>query len=195
MNPAPNLILIGPMGAGKTSIGRRLAERFGLRFVDLDRDIELDAGRSIPDLFANEGEAGFRLRERSRLAARLRESGLLIATGGGAVLDADNRRDMRSHGFVVHLHVSTDEQLTRLARDRSRPLLNTPDRAEVLQRLAAERAPLYAETADLRFEPGGLTLADACGKLAVLLRDRWQLAPHSPSTQPPDPSPTQTTSA
>jgi shikimate kinase len=195
MNPAPNLILIGPMGAGKTSIGRRLAERFGLRFVDLDRDIELDAGRSIPDLFANEGEAGFRLRERSRLAARLRESGLLIATGGGAVLDADNRRDMRSHGFVVHLHVSTDEQLTRLARDRSRPLLNTPDRAEVLQRLAAERAPLYAETADLRFEPGGLTLTDACGKLAVLLRDRWQLAPHSPSTQPPDPSPTQTTSA
>jgi shikimate kinase len=177
MNPAPNLILIGPMGAGKTSLGRRLAERFGLRFVDLDRDIEIEAGQKIPAIFASEGEAGFRRRERERLAARLQDHDTLIATGGGAVLDAENRAGMRAHGFVVHLHVGIEEQLARLARDRSRPLLTTEDRGEVLRRLAAERGPLYSEIADLRFEPGGLNLADACGKLAVLLRDSWQIAP------------------
>lgn len=180
MNPAPNLILIGPMGAGKTSIGRRLAERFGLRFVDLDRDIEIEAGRKIPEIFSTEGEASFRRRERERLALRLRDHETLIATGGGAVLDPDNRAAMRAHGFVVHLHVGVDEQLARLARDRSRPLLAVDDRKAVLRRLAAERAPLYAEIADLRFEPAGLALPDACGKLAVLLRDRWRIAPPPP---------------
>jgi shikimate kinase len=178
MNPAPNLILIGPMGAGKSAIGRRLAERFGLRFVDLDRQIEIEAGRKIPDIFAVEGEVGFRRRERERLAECLLERELLIATGGGAVLDADNRAGMRTRGFVVHLDVGIEEQLMRLANDRQRPLLaGEDDRAEVLRRLAAVRGPLYAEIADLRFEPTGLKLAEACGKLAVLLRDRWRIAP------------------
>ncbi len=177
MNPAPNLILIGPMGAGKTSIGRRLAERFGLRFIDLDRDIEVETGRKISEIFATEGEAAFRRHERERLAACLQDRDTLIATGGGAVLDPENRIGMRAHGFVVHLHVGIDEQLARLARDRTRPLLAAADRGDVLRRLAAERGPLYAEIADLRFEPTGLNLPDACGRLAVLLRDRWQIAP------------------
>ncbi len=185
MNPAPNLILIGPMGAGKTSIGRRLADRFGLHFIDLDRDIEIEAGRKIPEIFATEGEASFRQRERERLALHLQNRDTLIATGGGAVLDAQNRAGMRAHGFVVHLHVGIDEQLARLARDRSRPLLATADRGDVLRRLAAERGPLYAEIADLRFEPGGLTLPDACGRLAVLLRDNWLIPPPPiPQTAP-----------
>jgi shikimate kinase len=182
MNPAPNLILIGPMGAGKSAIGRRLAERFGLRFVDLDRDIETEAGRKIPDIFAIEGEAGFRRRERERLAACLQAHEILIATGGGAVLDADNRAAMRARGFVVYLDIGVEEQLARLARDRQRPLLaGQEDRGEVLRRLAATRGPLYAEIADLRFEPNGLKLAEACGELAVLLRDRWRIAPPSTS--------------
>ncbi len=185
MNPAPNLILIGPMGAGKTSIGRRLADRFSLRFIDLDREIEIEAGRKIPEIFSVEGEASFRRRERDRLAASLQNRGILIATGGGAVLNADSRADMRAHGFVVHLHVGIDEQLARLARDRSRPLLATDDRVEVLRRLAAERGPLYTEIADLRFEPTGLTLPDACGRLAVLLRDHWHISPHSPTQTAP----------
>jgi shikimate kinase len=185
MNPALNLILIGPMGAGKSSLGRRLADRFGLRFIDLDHEIEIEAGQKIPKIFANEGEAGFRRRERDCLAMHLQDDQTLIATGGGAVLDADNRIGMRTRGFVVHLHVPVEEQLARLARDRSRPLLATDDRGEVLRRLAAERGPLYAEIADLRFEPAGLTLADACGKLAVLLRDHWQIAPPPlPQTAP-----------
>jgi shikimate kinase len=185
MNPAPNLILIGPMGAGKTSIGRRLADRFGLRFVDLDREIEIEAGRKIPEIFSVEGEASFRRREHDCLAAWLEKQAVLIATGGGVVLDADNRVGIRNHGFVVHLHIGIDEQLARLARDRSRPLLATQDRSEVLRRLAAERSPLYAEIADLRFEPTGLTLPDACGRLAILLRDRWQIAPLSPTHTAP----------
>ena len=185
MNPAPNLILIGPMGAGKTSIGRRLADRFGLRFVDLDREIEIEAKRKIPEIFSAEGEASFRRREHDCLATWLQRQDVLIATGGGAVLDADNRVGIRNHGFVVYLHIGIDEQLARLARDRSRPLLATQDRSEVLRRLAAERSPLYTEIADLRFEPTGLTLPDACGRLAILLRDRWQIAPHPPSETAP----------
>ncbi len=179
MNPAPNLVLIGPMGAGKTSVGRRVAERFGLRFVDLDREIEIDAGTKIATIFSCEGEAGFRHRERELLAHALQGSDALIATGGGAVLDPDNRALMRERGFVVHLHVGIDEQLSRLARDRSRPLLAVNDRAEVLTRLANERGPLYTDTADLRFEPTGLSLAEACAALALQLRQQWQQSPHS----------------
>ena len=92
MNPAPNLVLVGPMGAGKSSIGRRLAGRFGLAFVDLDREVEQRTGATIPTIFECEGEAGFRLREREVLADLLAGEGLLLASGGGAVLDPDNRR-------------------------------------------------------------------------------------------------------
>lgn len=184
MNPASNLILVGPMGAGKSALGRRLAERFGLRFVDLDHAIETAAGRNIPAIFAAEGEAAFRALERAKLAELLAGDGLLLATGGGAVLDAGNRACMRERGFVVHLHVDLDTQLQRLASDRKRPLLAVPDREAVLRRLAEERAPLYAEVADLRFVSRAGALGDACGRLSVLLRDRWSPAiPHTTDTE------------
>jgi shikimate kinase len=174
MNPAPNLVLVGPMGAGKTSIGRRLAESLGLAFVDADRDIELRTGAAVGTIFECEGETGFRARERAALAALLVAGGQVVSTGGGAVLDADNRRRMRERGFVVHLQVSVEGQLQRLARDRTRPLLQREDREDVLRTLASARAALYAEVADLSFDTDGLAPAEAATALLRLLDDRWQ---------------------
>ena len=174
MNPASNLILVGPMGAGKTCIGKRLAEHFGLRLVDADREIEQQAGTSINTIFEHEGEAGFRARERAALATLLREDGLVVATGGGAVLDADNRRLLRERGFVVHLYVSVPQQLERLARDRSRPLLARGDREDVLRALSELRAPLYREVADLYFDTDACNSQEAAMRLAQQLTTQWQ---------------------
>jgi shikimate kinase len=179
MNPSPNLVLVGPMGAGKTSIGRRLAERFSLPFADADRRIEAQTGASVSTIFDCEGEAGFRARERALLAELLAGSGHVIATGGGAVLDPDNRRMLRERGFVVHLHAEVPAQLERLARDRTRPLLQRGDREAVLYRLAAERAPLYAEVADLRYDTSHQSCSEAAGVLAQLLAAHWHRAAES----------------
>jgi shikimate kinase len=174
MNSASNLILVGPMGAGKTSIGRRLAEQLQLAFVDADRDIELRTGAAVGTIFECEGEAGFRARERAALAELFAGDGRVIATGGGAVLDPANRERMRQRGFVVHLDVGVAAQLQRLARDRTRPLLQRDDREQVLRELSAARAALYAEVADLRFDTDGLTAVDAACALLGMLEGRWQ---------------------
>lgn len=174
MNPAPNLVLVGPMGAGKTSIGRRLSELLGLAFVDADRDIELRTGAAVGTIFECEGEAGFRARERNALQELLRGRDQVISTGGGAVLDPCNRECMRNHGYVVHLQVSVEGQLQRLARDRTRPLLQREDREQVLREIAAARGPLYSGIADLQFDTDGLASAEAAVALARLLQARWQ---------------------
>lgn len=174
MDTAPNLVLIGPMGAGKSSIGRHLAERYGLAFVDADREIEARTGAPVATIFDCEGETGFRDRERAVLADLLDADGAVIATGGGAVLDAGTRRLLRERGFVVHLHVSVDQQLRRLARDRTRPLLAGEDREAVLLKLAREREPLYADTADLRFDTGNTGAAEAATRLHALLQTHWR---------------------
>ncbi len=173
MDSAPNIVLVGPMGAGKSSVGRRLADRFGLAFVDADSEIEARTGATIPTIFDCEGEAGFRAREAATLADLLQREGLVIATGGGAVLDAGSRRRMRERGFVVHLKVSLERQLDRLARDRSRPLIAGDDRRQVLERLSAQRAPLYAEVADLHFDTDTLFPPQAAARIARLLDARW----------------------
>jgi shikimate kinase len=173
MNPAPNLVLVGPMGAGKTSIGRRLAERFDLAFVDADREIEAQAGASIATIFECEGESGFRARERATLARLIAGDAQVIATGGGAVLDAGTRALLRSRGFVVHLQVSVGGQLQRLSRDRVRPLLQQGDREQILRDLAAARAPLYNEVADLVFDTEGLAAGDAARHLGERLQASW----------------------
>lgn len=173
MDSAPNLVLVGPMGAGKTSIGRRLAERMALDFVDADHVIEERTGTSVATIFECEGEAGFRARESATLADLLAGEDRLVATGGGVVLDAGNRALLRARGFVVHLHVGVPGQLQRLARDRTRPLLQRPDREEVLRQMAALRDPLYAQAADLRFDTTGLAPDAAATQLAALLEARW----------------------
>ena len=174
MTPSTHLVLVGPMGAGKSSLGKRLAKTLGLAFVDLDHAIEARAGMDIPAIFAGEGEPGFRRREREALAEVLAREACVLATGGGAVLDADNRTLMRQRGFVVHLQIDVEEQLARLASDQSRPLLAGADRTEVLTRLAAARAPLYAEVADLTFSPTGMSRSEATERLADRLEPLWQ---------------------
>ena len=173
MNPAANLVLVGPMGAGKTTLGCALAERLGLRLFDLDREVELAAGASVTELFAREGEACFRAHEKARLAELLAGDGALIATGGGAVLDADNRRALRARGFVVYLPVDVATQLARLAGDHTRPLLARPDREQVRQDLTAVRTPLYLEVADMVFDTTGLAAEDAAARLADRLATQW----------------------
>ncbi|MGF1528583.1 MAG: shikimate kinase AroK [Candidatus Competibacterales bacterium] len=143
-----NLILVGPMGAGKTTIGRRLATALQWAFCDSDREIERRTGVSIPLIFELEGEAGFRAREKTVLEELCRRQSTVIATGGGAVLDAANRRCLKASGRVIYLRVSVDEQLRRLARDNQRPLLQTDDPRRRLETLAAQREPLYREIAD-----------------------------------------------
>lgn len=167
------------MGAGKSALGRRLAQARGLPFVDLDREIERRAGADIPAIFAHEGEAGFRRREREALADALDGAGSVLATGGGAILDAGSRARMRERGFVVHLTIGLEEQLARLARDRSRPLIAGDDREAVLRRLAVERAPLYAEVADLVFPTDDGDPGDAAMRLAQRLDTLWPPRPSS----------------
>lgn len=174
MRCAPNLVLVGPMGSGKSCVGRRLAERFALTFVDTDREIEARTGADVATIFDCEGEAGFRARERAMLAELLAAADTVIATGGGAILDPGTRGLLRERGFVVHLHVGLARQLQRLARDRSRPLLAGDDREAVLRRLAEMREPLYAETADLRFDTDELTPAEAAVRLGHLLETQWR---------------------
>ena len=162
------------MGAGKTSNGRKLAERLGLAVVDCDHALEARTGATVPVIFELEGEPGFRAREAALIADVMQGTHQVVATGGGAVLDPDNRRALCERGFVVYLQVSVDQQLERLARDRSRPLLAVPDRRERLEALALQRGPLYAGMADLPFNADGLAVATAAERLYTELSSQWR---------------------
>ena len=175
MNPAPNLIFIGPMGAGKTTVGRHVAELLSMPFHDLDHEIELHTGAAISLVFDLEGEAGFRKRETATLAEIAAANGIVLSTGGGAVLLEANRRVLRERGFVIWLDATIEAQLARLARDRQRPLLNAPDRRGRLEHLATERNPLYAEIADLRIASAGTgNSATTARQIVGLLETHWQ---------------------
>lgn len=175
--PPRNLALIGPMGAGKSSIGQRLAGALGLQFVDADRALEAHLGCRIADIFDYEGEAGFRRRESALLAQLMQHSGQLLATGGGVVLEADNRARLRQNSLVVYLAVDVAEQSRRLAHDTRRPLLQTADREATLRQLARQRAPLYAQTAHLCFDTSGHDRESACQTLLERLLPYWSLHP------------------
>ncbi|MDW8480042.1 MAG: shikimate kinase [Xanthomonadales bacterium] len=172
MPRAANLVLIGPTGAGKSSVGRCLARRLGLAFADADGEIEARAGVTIAMIFELEGEAGFREREHRVLAELCAGRGQVIATGAGAVLREENRRLLRDAGVVVMLEVSVAEQLRRLARDRDRPLLAVADRRAQLERLAREREPLYRALADVVVSTEGGSALDACRRVLAALAER-----------------------
>jgi shikimate kinase len=137
------------MGAGKTAIGRELARQLGLEFVDADQEIERRTGADIALIFEKEGEAGFRKREREVIAELTQREGVVLATGGGAVLDLANREALKSRGFVIYLKASIGAQAARTAQNRNRPLLETEDRQARLQQLFEVRAPLYEGLAEL----------------------------------------------
>ena len=181
MKSAPNLVLIGPMGSGKSSIGRRLADRLALPFVDADREIERCTGAAIPLIFELEGEAGFRAREHEVLARLCEGQGQVIATGGGAVLHPDTRALLPRRSFVLYLAVDLESQLRRLSSDRSRPLLQHGDRREVLQRIGAERAPIYAQLADLRYDTGRAGVRHAVDQILAVLHQHWRMTQPLPA--------------
>lgn len=147
-----NVILVGPMGAGKSTIGRLLAKELRLPFKDSDKEIEQRTGANIPWIFDVEGEAGFREREQAVIAELCQADGVVLATGGGAVLRPENRQSLRAGGRVIYLHTSVAQQLERTSRDRNRPLLRAADPGRVLTDLMVIRDPLYREIADLVVE-------------------------------------------
>jgi shikimate kinase len=174
--PAPdipgNIYLVGLMGAGKTSVGRLLAKRLGKRFVDSDHEIEARTGVRIPVIFEIEGEAGFRQREVAMIDELTATEGVVLATGGGAVLDPRNREVLRTRGTVVYLRASVDELWNRTRRDRNRPLLQTADPRGRLAELMEIRDPLYREIAHVIIDTGSQSLRVLIGRLeAALVRN------------------------
>ena len=144
-----NVILIGPMGAGKSTVGRQLSRKLRREFFDTDREIEKRTGVDIRTIFDYEAEQGFRAREASIIEELTRKSNIILATGGGAVLNPANRECFKSRGHVVLLNVSIDEQLARTRLDKTRPLLQSDNPRAVLERLREERLPIYRSLADL----------------------------------------------
>jgi shikimate kinase len=164
-----NLILIGPMGSGKSTIGRALAQRLKREFFDSDAYITQRCGVSIPVIFAHEGEAGFRAREKQALQELCAREGLVLATGGGAVLDPENRALLHRSGLVVYLHASPNVLWHRTRGDKNRPLLQTADPRVEVQRLYTMRDPLYREVAHVVVEtgrPSPASVADQIVKVA-----------------------------
>ena len=149
-----NIFLVGLMGAGKTTIGRILARKLGKRFIDSDHEIEARTGATIPWIFEIEGEASFRRREADVISDLTAQDGIVLATGGGAVLDADSRAFLKARGHVVYLRASVGSIMLRTAHDKNRPLLQTADPRKKLEELTAQREPLYREIADLVIDTG-----------------------------------------
>jgi shikimate kinase len=150
----PWLFLIGMMGAGKSTVGRLLARRCGFDFIDCDRELEARSGVTIATIFELEGEESFRRREAALIDELTQRPRTVLATGGGAILDEENRGHLRSRGLVIYLRASVDEILRRTNRDRARPLLQTTDRRGRIAQLLAEREALYTQIAHVTVQSG-----------------------------------------
>lgn len=164
------------MGSGKTAVGRQLALRTGREFLDTDQEIERRTGVDIPYIFEKEGEAGFREREREVIEVLTRRTGIVLATGGGAVLADVNRRHLAETGVVIHLDTTVEEQLRRTQRSATRPLLMNDDPRSVLERLRSERQPLYEQLADYSFDTTGRRVKTVAASIARLLERDGQIA-------------------
>ena len=169
MTGVRRVFLVGPMGAGKTTIGRQLAQFLHLEFVDSDQAIEARAGADIPWIFDVEGEAGFREREERIIDELTQRDGIVLATGGGAILRPANRAALAGRGSVVYLAASIKQQFERTSKDRNRPLLQVPDPEGRLRELMVERDPLYREIADHIVETDGLSARTVAQQLTRAL--------------------------
>ena len=173
MSKKDNIFLVGLMGAGKTTVGKLLAKQLGKTFIDADHEIELRTGVKIPVIFEIEGEAGFRKREETVIAELAGRSNIVLGTGGGAVLSAQNRELLRTQGTVVYLRGSPEQLYERTRHDRNRPLLQTEDPLAKLRELYGQRDPLYREIADLVVDTGRQSVANFTrqlkGKLELLM--------------------------
>lgn len=167
-----NVYLVGMMGAGKSSIGRLLARRLRKEFRDSDHEIERRTGVKIPVIFEIEGEAGFRRREAAVIRELTTETGIVLATGGGAVLDPETRRVLRGSGTVIYLRTDPVELWNRTRHDRNRPLLRTDDPLGRLQALSRERGPLYMDVAHIVIDSGNQTMKSLTQRIERELAQR-----------------------
>ena len=171
-----NVFLVGMMGAGKTTAGRLMARRLKREFLDTDLEIERRCGVKVPVIFEIEGEAGFRQREAAVIAELTAREDVVLATGGGAVLDEANRRHLAARGTVVYLHAPPTALYERVRRDRNRPLLATADPQARLQELYAVRDPLYREIADVVVDTGRQSVQNLARQLLARLKEEWKLS-------------------
>ena len=176
---ARTIFLVGMMGAGKTTIGRALAQRLRRPFVDTDRVLVERTGVPVATIFEIEGEAGFRRRESALLAEMAREPGRVVATGGGIVLDPANRATMRDHGTVLYLRARLESLWERVRHDTARPLLATAQPRERLAQLIEERDPLYRDAAHLIVDTGPQSAASLVGRIVAALESH-DTAPKAP---------------
>lgn len=170
MDEPDNIFIIGPMGVGKTTIGRHLATIFSKEFVDADQELENHTGASISLIFDIEGEEGFRKRESAIIDDLTRRHNIVLATGGGAILAEENRKNLRSRGYVLYLSADVDTLYGRTRKDKTRPLLQTDDRRKTLQEMMEKRGPIYRETADMIVETDDRPAAVVAREIADKLR-------------------------
>ena len=166
-----NIFLVGLMGAGKTSVGRLLAQRLDMKFFDADAEIERITGVKIPVIFEIEGESGFRSREEKMIEQLNAMNGIVLATCGGAVISDTNRRFLKSRGRVIYLRAAPEDLWRRTRRDRNRPLLQTADPLGKLRSLHEQRDPLYREVAHLIVDNGSQSVAHLTSRIQQHLTD------------------------
>jgi shikimate kinase len=170
-----NIYLVGPTGSGKTAVGRQLARATGLKFLDSDHEIEKRTGVEVGYIFEREGEQGFRTREAEMIRELTKLDGVIVATGGGAVLANRNRDRLAANGLVVYLKTGIGEQLRRTGRTKKRPLLNSGDPREVLENMARVRRPLYESIADVELDTSQQRVRAVAEQLRAMLEERGDL--------------------
>jgi shikimate kinase len=172
-----NIFLVGLMGAGKTTVGRALARKLNKQFIDTDHEVEARTGVSIPVIFEIEGEASFRQREAEVICDLTAQTDIVLATGGGAILDPVNREFLKTRGTVIYLRASVSSILQRTSHDKNRPLLQTPNPRERIEQLAREREPYYQEVAHFVIETGRPNVQS----LVQTILSQLEMAPKAPA--------------